>query len=122
MLEMACVTIAFAILYSGFALTGVFRDPVTEAGVSYATGLIVVAVLISLATCLSTYFQARLFLPLYSLFQIGMLMVISLGTNVMIEEVANFRKLPGQSSSIIRAIRAKFAAKGSLEPIGPPLQ
>jgi hypothetical protein len=120
MLEMACVTIAFAILYAGLALTKVFRDPVTEAGVSYATGLIIVAVLISLATCLSTYFQARLFLPLYTLFQMGMLLVISLATNVIIEEVANFKKLPGQSSSIIRAIRAKLATKGPLKPIEPP--
>jgi hypothetical protein len=119
MLEMACVTIAFAILYSGLALTGVFRDPVTEAGVSCATGLIIVAVLIALVTCLSTYFQARLFLPVYTLFQMGMLMVISLATNIIIEEVSNLKKLPGQSSSIIRAIRAKFATKGPLEPIEP---
>jgi hypothetical protein len=48
-----------------------------------------------------------------------MLMVISLATNIIIEEVSNLKKLPGQSSSIIRAIRAKFATKGPLEPIEP---
>jgi hypothetical protein len=90
MLEMACVTVAFAIVYAGLAFIGFFRDPVTEAGVSYAIGMLVVALLISLATCLSTYFQARLYLPLYSLFQMGMLLVISLAANALLERVASF--------------------------------
>ena len=57
MLEMACVTIAFAIVFAGLALIGVYRDPVTEAGAWYAAGMIVVGLLVSFATCLSTYFQ-----------------------------------------------------------------
>jgi hypothetical protein len=92
MLEMACVTIAFAIVYAGSAFIGFFRDPVSEAGVSYAVGMIVVALLISFATCLSTYFQARLYLPLYSLFQMGMLLVISLAANALLERVAICKK------------------------------
>jgi hypothetical protein len=87
MLEMACVTIAISIVFAGLALIGALRDPVTEAGASYAAGLIVVGLLVSFATCLSTYFQARLYLPLYSLFQMGMLLVISLAANALLERV-----------------------------------
>jgi hypothetical protein len=87
MLEMACVTIAFALVFAGLALLGAFRNPVTEAGASYATGMIVVGLLVSFATCLSTYFQARLYLPLYSLFQIGMLLAVSLTTNILLERI-----------------------------------
>jgi hypothetical protein len=97
MLEMACVTMAFAIVYAGLALIGFFRDPVAEAGTSYAVGMIVVALLISFATCLSTYFQARLYLPLYSLFQMGMLLVISLTANVLLER---FKRRRSQESGV----------------------
>ena len=51
-----------------------------------------VALLISLATCLSTYFQARLYLPLYSVFQMGMLLVISLAANALLERVTICKK------------------------------
>ena len=39
----------------------------------------------SLAICLSTCFQARLYLPVYSLFQMGMLLAVSLAANVFLE-------------------------------------
>ena len=92
MLEMACVTIVFTLVLAGLALLGVFRDPVAEAGASYATSMIVVGLLISLGTCISTYFQARLFLPLYSLFQMSMLLAVSLAANVVLERLASSKK------------------------------
>jgi hypothetical protein len=109
MLEMACVTMAFAIVYAGLALIGFFRDPVAEAGTSYAVGMIVVALLVSFATCLSTYFQARLYLPLYSLFQMGMLLVISLTANVLLEKVQKKKESGARSQglNLVRAIAAK---------------
>ncbi len=93
MLEMACVTIAFAIAFAGLAIIGVFRDPDTEAGISYASGMIVAGLLVSFATCLSTYFQARLYLPLYSLFQMSMLLVISLAGRIVLDKVASLKKI-----------------------------
>jgi hypothetical protein len=91
MLEMACVTIAFVTAIAGLVMIGWFRDPVMEAGASYATSLIVVGLLVSFATCVSTYFQARLFLPLYSLFQMGMLLSISMATNVLLQRLKRFK-------------------------------
>jgi hypothetical protein len=91
MLEMACLTIAFAIVFAGLALVGFFWDPVTEAGAWYATTMIVVGLLVSFATCLSTYFQGRLYLPVYSLFQMGMLLAVSLSANVLLQRVENLK-------------------------------
>jgi len=91
MVEMAFVTIAFAIVFAGLALLGYSRDPVTEAGAWYSTGLIITALLISFAICLSTYFQARLFLPVYSLFQIGMLLALSLAANLLLSRLESFK-------------------------------
>ena len=90
-LEMACVTVALAIALGGLALLGLSRDPVTEAGACYATGLIVAGLLVSFVTCLTTYFQGRLYLPVYSLFQMGMLLIISLAANVLLERLEGFR-------------------------------
>ena len=87
MLEMALVTIALAIVFGGLALVGLSRDPVTEAGAWYATGMIVVGLLVSFVTCLSTYFQGRLYLPVYSLFQMGMLLAVSLAANTILERL-----------------------------------
>jgi hypothetical protein len=92
MLEMACVTIAFAIAFAGLAIVGVYRDPVTETGILYGAGMIVAALLVSFATCLSTYFQARLYLPLYSLFQMSMLLAISLGGKIVLDKMASLKK------------------------------
>jgi hypothetical protein len=92
MLEMACVTMAFAAIYCGLTFIGIIRDPVTGAGISYAVAMIVVALLISAATCLCTYFQPRLYLPLYSLFQIGMLLVLSLAADVLLPKMASHKR------------------------------
>ena len=94
MLEMACLTIALACVLGGLALVGLSRNPVTEVGAWYATGMIVTALLLSFGTCLSTYFQGRLYLPVYALFQMGMLLAISLAANVLLERLKVLRKSP----------------------------
>jgi hypothetical protein len=91
MLAMAYLTIALTIVFGGLALVGVFRDPVTEAGAWYATGMIVVGLLVSFANCLSTFFGARFYLPVYSLFQMGMLLALSLAANVLLERLESFK-------------------------------
>jgi len=78
----------------GLALVGLSRNPVTEVGAWYATGMIVTALLLSFGTCLSTYFQGRLYLPVYALFQMGMLLAISLAANVLLERLKVLRKSP----------------------------
>jgi hypothetical protein len=92
MLEMACLTIALGCVLGGLALVGLSRNPVTEVGAWYATGMIVTALLVSFATCVSTYFQGRLYLPVYSLFQVGMLLAISMAANVLLERLGGRRK------------------------------
>jgi hypothetical protein len=49
--------------------------------------------LVSLAICSSTYFQARLFLPVYSLFQMGMLLAVSLAANILLERLERSTRL-----------------------------
>ena len=87
MLVMGCLTIAFG----GLALVGASRDSVAKSGASYAAGLIIVGLVISMANCLSTFFAARFYLPVYSLFQMGMLLAISLAVNVLMERLESFK-------------------------------
>jgi hypothetical protein len=87
MLVMGCLTIVFG----GLALIGARRDPVTKAGASYATGMIAVGLLVSFGNCLSTFFGARFYLPVYSLFQMGMLLAVSLAGNVLLERLESFK-------------------------------
>jgi hypothetical protein len=112
MLEMACLTVALTLALGGLALVGIFRNPVTEAGAWYATAMIVTGLLVSLAICLSTYFQARLYLPVYSLFQMGMLLAVSLAANVLLESFKH------------RFIRSTTAVAGQSAPgsgsVSPP--
>jgi hypothetical protein len=91
MLEMICVTIMLTLVFAAVALLGLSRDAVVEAGAWYATGMIVVGLLVSFATCLSTYFQGRLYLPVYALFQMGMLLTISLAANILLERLTGLR-------------------------------
>ena len=83
MLVMGILTIAFG----GTALIRAGGDRVAEAGASYAIGMIVVGVLVSLANCLSTFYGARFYLPVYSLFQMGFLLTVSLGGNVLLRRL-----------------------------------
>jgi hypothetical protein len=121
MLEMACVTIAFAVVYCGLTFVGIIRDRVTGAGISYAVAMILVALLISAATCFCTYFQPRLFLPLYSLFQMGMLLVLSLAADLLLARIAAYRMsrkrnvVLGPEESV-----ETFAAPANLKWIGRP--
>ena len=85
---MGCLTIAFG----GFALVGASQDAVTKSGISYAACMIVVGILISLANCFSTFLGARFYLPVYSLFQMGMLLAFSLAMNVLMERLESFKK------------------------------
>jgi hypothetical protein len=87
MLVMGCLTIAF----SGLALIGTFPDLIAKASALYATAMIVVGLLFSGANCLSTFFGARFYLPVYSLFQMGMLLAVSLAGNVLMERLERFK-------------------------------
>ncbi len=97
MLEMACLTLALALVFAGLALLGFLRDPVTEAGAWYAAGMIVVGLLVSFASCLSTYFQGRLYLPVYSFFHMGMLLTLSLAANSILERWQRLRNRQNRS-------------------------
>ena len=87
MLVMACLTGAFA----GFTLLTAFRVPAVKLGISYAIGLIALGFLVALGNCLSTFFGARFYLPVYSLYQTGMMLAISLAIGVQIERLESFR-------------------------------
>jgi hypothetical protein len=98
MLVMGCLTIAFAGLvlvasFRGRARLSPSRDPLSLTGVGafYAIAMIVVGVLVSFANCLSTFFGARFYLPVYSLFQMGMLLSLSLAAKVLIERLESFK-------------------------------
>jgi hypothetical protein len=91
MLEMACLTIALALVFYGLPLVGFSLDPVTEVGNWYATAMIAVGLLVSFATCLSTYFQGRLYLPVFSLYQMGMLLSLSLAANLLLERLESLK-------------------------------
>jgi hypothetical protein len=55
-----------------------WRDFASVAGVCYAWSMVAIGFLMALANCFSTSFGARYFLPLYSLVQIALLLVITL--------------------------------------------
>jgi hypothetical protein len=121
MLEMACVTTAFAIAYCGLAFIGVIRDPVTGAGISYAAGMVVVAMLICAVTSLSTYFQPRLYLPLYSLFHMGMLLVLSLAAEVLVARMAGYKRSRKMNAVLCPEDTVEaFAATENVKWIGHP--
>jgi hypothetical protein len=88
MLVMGCLAIAF----SGLALLGGTKDPVTEVGAAHVMGMIVTGFLISFGTCLSAGFAARFYMPVYSLFQMGMLLAVSVAGNVLMERLESFKK------------------------------
>ena len=87
MLFMGLLTIAF----TGLAFVLAPRVPVVEAGVSYAASLMVVGLLVSGANCCSTFFGARFYMPVYSLFQIGMLLAVTLAGDVLMERLERFK-------------------------------
>jgi hypothetical protein len=95
---MACLAVALTIALVGLGLIRPLRDPATEAGSWYAAGLIVTGLLVSIFTCLSTYFQGRLYLPVYSLFQMGMLLAVTMAANVLRDKAGVFERPKGAMS------------------------
>jgi hypothetical protein len=85
------VTGGLTMLLGGWAFAGAQRDSLTKAGVSYAASLIAVGVLISFANCLSTFYGARFYLPVYTLFQMGLLLAISLVGKFFMERLGRER-------------------------------
>ncbi|HZC59722.1 MAG TPA: hypothetical protein VE154_06985, partial [Chthoniobacterales bacterium] len=65
--------------------------PWIKNGAAYAIGMITVGVLISFANCVSTFFGARFFLPVFSLFQLAMFLGVSLLGSVLTERLESFR-------------------------------
>jgi hypothetical protein len=87
MLVMGVLAMAFA----GLTLVIAPRDHLTAEGVWYVASLLVVGLLISAANCFSTFFGARFYLPVYSLFQMGMLLAVSLVWKVLLERLERFK-------------------------------
>jgi hypothetical protein len=81
LLAMGCVAIALG----GVALFAAWRDPIAQAGASYTASMLALGVLVSLGNCLSTFFGARFYLPVYSLFQMAMLLAASLAGTILLE-------------------------------------
>jgi hypothetical protein len=88
MLVMGCLTIAL----SGLALVRASQDPLTQAGASHAAGMIITGLLVSYATSLSAAFWARFYMPVYSLFQMGLLLAVAVAGNVLLERLESFKK------------------------------
>jgi hypothetical protein len=63
---------------SGVVFLAGRRRPEIRLGVAYVFSLIVTGVLISFGNCMSTFLGARFYLPVYSVFQLAMLLGISL--------------------------------------------
>ena len=70
----------WVVIAAAGALTAWWRCGVRAAvPVSYAGALVVTGFLIALGTCASTFFGARLYLPVYSLFEIAALLIVTCG-------------------------------------------
>jgi hypothetical protein len=69
-----------------------WRDFASVAGVCYAWSMVAIGFLMALANCFSTSFGARYFLPLFSLVQIALLLLITL----LVREPESPRLLQGR--------------------------
>jgi hypothetical protein len=81
-----------AVVFSALARLGTARDPRAAEGAWYAVAMIILGFLISMGNCASTFFGARHYLQVYSLFQMGMLLAASLAGNVLMERLESFKK------------------------------
>ena len=86
MLVMGCLTVVFGCI-ALFARSGVSS---ARAGISYALSMVALGLFFALGNCLSTFLGARFYLPVYSLFQMGMMLALSLAVNVHIEKLESF--------------------------------
>ena len=74
MLVMGCL----AVVFGGITLIARSRVPLAKEGISYAMSIIVLGLLFALGNCLSTFSGARFYLPVYSLFQMALMLVASM--------------------------------------------
>jgi hypothetical protein len=63
----------------------------TQTGVAYVISMIIVGTLISFGNCVSTFFGARFYLPVFSLFQLAMFLGVSLLWSVLMERLETSR-------------------------------
>jgi hypothetical protein len=90
MLVMGCLTVVFGVV---ILLT---RWPVAfaKAGVFYAMSMIALGLLFALGNCLSTFSGTRFYLPVYSLFQMGLMLAASVGIEVLARDPRFRRSKP----------------------------
>src|SRR5208337_910400 len=93
MLVMGCL----AVVFGSITLIARSRVPLAKAGISYAMSMIALGLLFALGNCLSTFSGARFYLPVYSLFQIAMMLAASMAFEVLAQD-PRFR-LPRLSAS-----------------------
>ena len=74
MLVMGCL----AVVFGGITLIARSRVPLAKEGISYAMSMIVLGLLFALGNCLSTFSGARFYLPVYSLFQMALMLAASM--------------------------------------------
>ena len=74
MLVMGCL----AVVFGGITLIARSRVPLAKEGTSYAMSMIVLGLLFALGNCLSTFSGARFYLPVYSLFQMALMLAASM--------------------------------------------
>jgi hypothetical protein len=70
MVWMACVAVASSL--AGLVLSR--ENPIAELRATYSLAMVVLGFLMALGSCLTTFSAARFYLPVYSLFQIGMIL------------------------------------------------
>ncbi|MBV8640432.1 MAG: hypothetical protein JO070_03525 [Verrucomicrobia bacterium] len=85
------VMVGLTVVFGSYALRSASRVPLAKLGICYAIGLIALGFLVALGNCLTTFFGARFYLPVYSLYQTGMMLAISLAITVHIEKLESFR-------------------------------
>ena len=79
MLVMGCL----AVVFGGITLIARSRVPLAKEGISYAMSIIVLGLLFALGNCLSTFSGARFYLPVYSLFQMALMLAASMAFEVL---------------------------------------
>jgi hypothetical protein len=79
MLVMGCL----AVLFGSVTLFARSRVSLAKEGVFYAMSMIALGLLFALGNCLTTFSGARFYLPVYSLFQLGMMLAASMSFEVL---------------------------------------
>jgi hypothetical protein len=79
MLVMGCL----AVVFGSVTLFARSRVSLAKEGVFYAMSMIALGLLFALGNCLTTFSGARFYLPVYSLFQMGMMLAASMSFEVL---------------------------------------